>query len=381
MVSWRATTAVLISALSLVCVTGAGPSLAAYSSSGSTTSQSTDTPGSTTTPTHVTAGACHYYVSQGGLFGHSCNGQLTGDTVWTIISHDRSQLPTCWDVVMSSGDLADYGLTPPAPDLGYLYAIQECVDPDDFSLNFPPSYQPNLQINEIVIEIKTPGRPCRAGETVAEQTADHNVCVLTLTAIGHRLVDPTDVSTRTVPRVLIVRHPTTTVRTNETVSYSDEFAASQPGTDPRRTDTQVINGSAMWASMTDYRIYPYGQGTASGNEPCTLGAHQTKPLSAADMVPGVCKECDGTATVSPQDTTPASALDACWWTYTQSSAVIPNTLTYPLLSQATWTVYYNTGPTVTGAATASHVLSTVKEYDTTQLPVLDVQSVVIGTGG
>lgn len=373
MVTWRQRCAALLTTVGLICLTGTTTGLAIVGG-GTGTPQPIDTPGSNSTPIHVAAGACHYYVSKGGRFGHSCNGTLTGPTVDQIIKHDKTLLPTCWDIVMSPGDLDDYGLTPPDAGAGYAYAIQECVNPNDFSLPFPPSYQPNLQINEIVIEVRTPTGPCPPGYTVDEQSRRQNDCVLTLTDIGHQLVDPTQASTRTVPNVLIVRHPTTTVRTNEAVAYSDESGA-QNGVTPSRTDTQVINGSQMYAVISDYRVYPYGEGTATGHETCTLGAHQVKPLRPADMQPGVCKKCDGTITVTQRDT-PLSVPDACWWTYTQSSAVIPGTLAYPLRSQATWSVYYNTGN-----GTGDHLLSTVEEYDTTQLPVLDVQSVVIGTGG
>ena len=373
MVNWRGRLAVLLSSVALIALTGVdtGTGFAAVTGTGTTTQQSTDTPGASTTPAHVTAGACHYYVAPGGRFGHSCNGALTGETVRTIINNIPAELPTCWDILMTPGDLDDYDLTPPAAGAGYVYAIHECVHPSDFTLDDPPSYQPNLQINEIVIEIEDPQAPC---PTPYDNDVMQGHCVMTLTPVQHSLVDPTASSTRTVPGVLIVRHPTTIVRTNEAVSYSDE-QGRQDGVTPDSTATQTINGSQMWAAITDYRIYPYGKGAATGAEPCTLGRYQVKPLRPEDMQPGVCKECTGTASVTQQDT-PDSVPDACWWAYTQSSAVVPQTQTYPLLSQATWSVYYNTG-----GGTADHLLSKVQEYDTTQLSVLDVQSVVIGTGG
>jgi hypothetical protein len=165
-----------------------------------------------------------------------------------------------------------------------------------------------------------------------------NDCIMTLTANQQQIVNEIDSNAGRIPGIIITKHPSTKVRTNETVAYVDDADGGIT-----RTANYQVGAVVMWAQMTRFSIQPYGPG-------------------------GISKTCNGTADVSNTDT-PQTKPDACWWTYDASSASQPDQ-NYPFRAEADWTVFYETGG-------VTHVLKTFQKYSDLQLPVYDIQTLVI----
>jgi hypothetical protein len=284
-------------------------------------------------PAQTTVKSCSLYATASS-FGLSC---ITGSggattTVKQVLGKDKP--PTCWDERISDADLANkygYVQNPDAP-----YYLHTCLSGLDVDKSL--YYQPNLQINQWVIEIPIGAKPCKQPFTDAEV----GTCVMWLTRNQQKIVSATTGQVAQIPGITITTQPSTRVRSNEAVAYVD--AATAAGGHRDYTPKYQVGAVAMWAQMTGFKIYPYGPD-------------------------GQSLACEGTASVSRTDT-PQTKPAACWWTYDQSSAQQPGQV-YPFRAEADWTVYYQ----VLGGAPVR--FASFQKYDDLKLPVYDIQTLVI----
>jgi hypothetical protein len=238
----------------------------------------------------------------------------------------------CWDELIPAGDLQPlygYSENPDSP-----YYMHSCVT--GLELNSSPYNQPNMILSQQVIEIANDAADCKGVRPYPATMMTH--CIMTLTANQQQIVNQIDTNAGQIPGIIITKHPSTKVRTNETVAYTDD--ADRGIT---TTAKYQVGAVTMWAQMTKFSIHPYGPG-------------------------GISKTCNGTADVSNTDT-PQTKPDACWWTYDASSASQPDQ-NYPFRAEADWTVYVEAGG-------VTRAFATFQKYSDLQLPVYDIQTLVI----
>jgi hypothetical protein len=300
-------------------------------SGGSPQPVSASTSGSSGTPTQGTVRTCSLYATSSS-FGVSCfHGGGDAKTVGEILKKDPKDF--CWDEKISDADLENkyqYQQNPDAP-----YYLHSCVT--GLILTNSQYNQPDVVLSQQVIEIPQDATECTGKRPYPGELV--GTCIMRLTDKQRLIVGGLDANGGQIPGIILTTHPSTRVRTNEQVAYTDSAEGGIT-----RTATYQVGGVTMWAKMDRFSIHPYG----------------------AD---GVSKTCNGTADVSNDDT-PQSKPDACWWAYDRSSAGQPDDV-YPFRAEADWTVYVDAG----GVAKA---FATFKKYTDLQLPVYDIQTIVVG---
>lgn len=328
--------AALLTVLSGLLVAAGTPAATAFDNSpgtgGPPQSQpsQTSSSGSSGSAASETRGNCSIYANSSS-FGLSCvagGSAGGGEKVKDVLG--PSGPPTCWDEAIPNADLqGKYGYDP-VP--GMTYYTWTCITGLD--LNRTLYDQPGVRVTDrSVIELPDGAPPCRKPYRPAE---DKNTCLITLDTPQQTVAGAlTQLKDGMIPDPMITTHPSTRVRTNEAVAYTDSSAT--------RTPHYSVGGVTMWASVDSDRltIRPYGP-----DDPAVVNCPADVRVAASD--------------------TPASVPAACWWTYPRSSAAQPGQA-YPLRAELRWTVYVN------GAPFAHFV-----KYQDVQLPVFDIQTVVVG---
>jgi hypothetical protein len=316
------------------------------------------TPGSSGAPAHQTVRNCSLFATSA-TFGLSCihgGGDVRAKTVKQVLGKDSAEF--CWDEVIPDDQLrSQYGYEPNPDSPYYLHSCISGLIADNLV-----SDQPGMQLGQHVVEIDKDAKDCPGKQPYP--VTDEGVCIMHLTENQHALVsqvDPSDPGR--IPDISIATHPSTRVRTNEDVAYTDNpDVALSPGDDGLLATPKItLGGVTMWAEMD-------GCGGAAQAQRAKTGVGEC--FSIRPYGPGSDPQifCKGDTDVSDHDT-PQTKPDACWWKYPRSSAAQPNQA-YPFLAEADWTVYFQAG----GAPVR---LQSFKKYDYLQLPVFDIQSIVI----
>ncbi|MBN9619528.1 MAG: hypothetical protein J0H43_07330 [Actinobacteria bacterium] len=277
---------------------------------------------------------CFLYASSSG-FGLTCvsGGSATGSapTVKALLG-DQVDDALCWDTEISPADLASkYGIVTD-PSVGIPSYVHTCITGLNPAL--PLYSQSKAQINQTIYEI---AKPC--DQPPPYKTDQAGQCVRTLTATQKQIADALDNQGGQIPNVVLTRQPNAQVRTNQQVTYVDA-PLNPDGTSVTRTSTFTAQGVTLYATRTAFKIYPYGPGTS--------------PVIS----------CSGASQAA------SSTTGACNWPYPKSSADQPNQA-YPFRTEADWTVWVNDG-------TGARPWKSFQKYDDLQLPVYDVQTLVVG---
>ena len=272
-------------------------------------------------------------------FGAACisGGSATDTkTVKQLLKGDPT--PTCWDDAISDADAKNlYGYAP-NPD-GRPYFLHSCITGLDVTST--PYYQPNLNLDQQVILLPVDPTDCKPKKPYTDAMVGK--CRMILTQNQQQIVSFITAQPANIPPLLIATRPSATVRTNEDVAYVDLGQTDSVPAGSRSVSVQVGNVT-LTATMHGDRIYPYGPD-------------------------GISRSC--VATDDPgANGTPSSDPQACWWRYPVSSAGQPNKV-YDFRLATSWTVTYRFANGDTGT------LATIDKYDDLQLPVDDVQTVVV----
>lgn len=280
-------------------------------------------------PATTTVKHCSLYATSTN-YGETCyTGGSSGDVTTVKDILGKQQFP-CWDELVSDQDLVHkYGIPLDTKNPAAPYYLHSCITGLD--LNSSLYYQPNVQLNQFVFTIPTgsaecprPYKPEYTGKCIMTLTDKQRIVVGALTSQGQQIPEP-----------VIVPDPDGDVRTNESVTYHVAPLDSH-GRSQRSTQHVNIGGVDLYAVRSDNVVmYPYGKHGKA--HPCT------------------------------GDT---SGPNACTWTYKESSAH-QDGLVYPFRIEVQWTVVY-----VTDGQT--HVLAHFTKPADLDLPVKDVQTVVVG---
>lgn len=336
-----------LASIGVACVLLGGSSALAYDPPSSPTptngSSGGSQSGSSGGSAQATVKTCHLYANPSG-YGLSCVAPGSGAgsaSIRKILG--KEPLPDCFDTAISPATMAaqypEY-----APVTGSQHYVHTCItglDP-----NSDPTNQPGEHFNNDVITIVDGAPACfnydEAHHKATPFTPDQRGrCVMTLTPKQHQVVSGLQNDDGQIPDITIAQQPSTRVRTNEDEAYVDtENASNGSGT---RTPDLTVGGVTLYAVMDRFKIYPYGPD-------------------------GTSEVCDGTQQLGADDTR-ATKPDACWWTYPRSSADQPG-MTYPFRAEADWTVHYQ-------ADGVDHRLVSFQKYDDFQLPVYDIQTLVV----
>jgi hypothetical protein len=282
-------------------------------------------------PAQGTSHNCSLYATSA-AYGLSCYHGAARQTVGEILKKDSEDF--CWDERISDADLQSkyqYEQNPDAP-----YYLHSCITGLDRDRPATPGNQPGMVLSQWVIEIAHDATACKGDQPFPADRV--STCIMVLTDNQQTIVDTVDSLSGQIPGVVITTHPSTRVRTNEDVAYTD----SAEGGLTKTADKQ-IGAVRMWAEMDKFSIHPYGPD-------------------------GTSKTCNGTADVSDTDT-PQTKPDACWWAYDASSHDQPDQV-YPFRAEADWTVYVDGGA-------GARVFAQFKKFSDLQLPVSDIQTIVV----
>lgn len=272
---------------------------------------------------HHTDGLCDLYSSPGS-FGVRCHrGTGTAETVGSILHGEP--VPTCWLEDVSIQDLVDvYGY--PKPEAGWVYKLRHCVG--NIVLGNSPFYQPDMTHDAQIIKIRTD-----AGNCPQPYTAMMDDCLMPVEEPQSTVIAGLDAGNQgDIPDAILATKPMQKIRTHVEMTYYDA-AFPKGSTNPRRTNNVIAGGKTMWAEMNESYIWPFGPG-------------------------GERISCDVTL------------ADGCKYTYKKSSHGQPNER-YPFRMETDWVVYYRLpggDPTELGR---------YQKYDDVDLPVLDVQSLIV----
>lgn len=322
-------------------------------SGGSSSTQHQSSSGGSATASN---GDCTFYANPA-RFGVACGPAVT--TVREVLTLGGVPLvhPDCWDEIIPVQKLHYYGYTQTTN--GPPYYIHSCATGHWLDENSPHT-QPGVEISQIIITIPIGSPVCDK----PWQDRFPGTCVATLTHNQQTLV--TDMETGgSIPSIALTTHPSTTVRTNVLTGFGDTAFDLNGNLVGQATPKYTVGGVTMWAVMDRYLIYPYGPGNNAAGNNC----YDRAPIGhfPTTVTPGTCERCNG-PTALDDSSTPASAPDACWWTYPKSSHLQQTNESYDFRAEADWTVWYDDG----GGPTP---LASFKKYDDLDLPVYDVQSV------
>lgn len=276
--------------------------------------------------THVQS--CSLYATSSN-FGLSC---LTGDGtghITTVKDILGKQPPPCWDERISDSDLAGkYGISLDSVNPAAPYYLHSCITGLDYDRSL--YYQPDAQLNQTITEI-----PVGASECPKPYTDDMiGHCVMVLTHEQQTIVNAIRSRGAQIPNMTIVPTPSTKVRTHEKITYVAAPTRTN-GAAVTRTANYRVGGVTLWAQRVGFWIYPYGPD-------------------------GTRIACSGSE----------SGADACVWAYPTSSAHQEGQV-FPFRAEADWNVYFSAG------GVTQQLGDTFKKYDDVQLPVYDVQAIVV----
>lgn len=280
---------------------------------------------------NVDLGPCHLYATSG-PFGGSCLKPGTkSETVGAILKSTPD--PTCWDVAVSVDDARElYGEPAPLPGTGYYERV--CIT-SKIDRGLSPGGQ-KLQFSRRIRYMTIPAPECPQPYVPTDDT-----CLMKLTDIQKEVVDGFDTDRRSaIPDAILVTSPTLKIRTHVPITWVDK--STPVGSSNRRRTVDVTVGEyTMWAQMTASYIYPYGRD------------------------PGMLKiDCDVTAE--------AGEKGACVFPYPRSSHGQPNEA-YPFVMETDWEVRFRP----VGATGNGTLLAAPKKYNSLQIPVLDIQTIVV----
>ncbi len=304
-------------------------------------------------PVHTVVRNCSLFATPTS-FGLSClSGSGPARTVKQILHGDPADF--CWDEPIPTAQLASLYNYSPVP--GATYYVQSCVTGLD--LDATQFDQPNVELSQSVVVISDAAGDCKRPYTPEML----GVCVMHLSANQQAIVGTFEANNGDIPATTIATHPTTRVRTNEDVAYTDAVEGVVPtASGGVQTPSKQAGAVTMWAEMDGCRDLDGGPAALAKYGQCfsiaPFGPDQGTPIY-----------CEGTADVSDQDT-PQTKPDACWWAYPRSSADQPD-LAYPLRAEADWTVYYQAAGNPPVAFVTFHKISDI------ELQVFDIESIVI----
>lgn len=260
----------------------------------------------------------------GGVGGHARSVKaILGDQVGDVL---------CWDTQISAAELdSRYGIVAD-PAVGIPSYVHTCITGLDPNRSLYD--QATAQINQTVYEI---AKPCDTPPPYKVDAAGQ--CVMTLTDRQRQVADALQSRGGQIPGVVLTREPNAQVRTNQEVTYVDA-PLNADGTSVTRTSDYSAQGVTLYATRTAFTIFPYGPGGAA------------RPCSGASARAG---------------TSPAGS---CVWAYPRSSADQPGQ-TYPFRAEADWTVWIDDG-------TGPRAWKSFQKFDDVQVPVYDVQTLVVG---
>jgi hypothetical protein len=304
-------------------------------------------------PTHGTVRNCSLFATSTN-FGLSCvSGSGNAKTVKEILHGDPVDF--CWDEPIPTAQLASVYGYPPVD--GTTYYVHSCVTGLD--VNNTQYNQPDVELSQSTFAITDPAADCKRPYTV-QMTGQ---CLMHLTDNQQVIVGGLEANSGDIPATTVATHPTTRVRTNEDVAYSDAVDGVVPAAHGGvQTPAKQAGAVRMWAEMDGCRDLDGGRSAVAKYGEC----FSIRPYGP-NKDPHI--YCDGTGDVTDQDT-PQSKPDACWWAYPQSSANQPDQV-YPLRAEADWTVYYQVAGGAPVAFATFHKISDV------QLQVFDIESIVI----
>lgn len=306
------------------------------------------TSGSSGNAARTSTHSCSLYANSTS-FGVSCysgGSDRSARTVRKILGKGVSK-DFCWDVVIPADELTkNYGYTVDASDPYYLHScVTGLIEKNS------PWDQPNVVLSQSVIRIhQVDEHPCSAdpGKDQLYPAIRVGTCIMTLTGGQQQIAGLLQSDGAQIPGIVLTTHPSTKIRTNEWVAYTDSAEGGMTTT-PR----YHVGAVTMWAQMNRFSIHPYGPNGPDG------------------------KVCDGTANISDDDAVnfqpPAGGFtpsDPCWWAYPQSSAGQPGDM-YPFRAEADWTVYYDAGA-------GPQALASFQKYTDLREPVFDIQTIVVG---
>jgi hypothetical protein len=269
-------------------------------------------------------------------FGVVCAGGKGGfSTVKQILGRDR--LPTCWDEELTTADL-DRIVATDRDDFGYYW--QRCLTGID-----PKTLKIDADGGSFTQELVTFAKPvvnCQPGQLAKPDGS----CVVSLSARQRRLV-AIEGADELIPFPVAVSSPIPKVRVNADVAFSDGSATS---VGPVIRSGAGVGTVRMQAKVIGFSVSPTGDDGAKVS--CARGG----------VLVGL-------------GDTPASVPGACWYRYEKSSAGQPDSR-FPVSTTATWEIRYSAG-----AANAPwrdwKVLNTITKTQVTQIPVTEIQTLVI----